>query len=191
MSKNKRVLNEQQKILLSKKMSYALRHRPDKFGLKLDEFGRVNILVFSEAISEIPENVIDIVNNDKKRRFIISDDDKIFAAQGHSIDVVPDVKKIDVKDLKGQGFAYHGTFIENKKRIFQEGLLKKNRNFVHLTLDKNIAIENGKRWSKNGDEYCLIVVDVLSMIKDKKEVFIAKNEVILTEYVDPKYIKEI
>ena len=36
---------------LSKKMSYALRHNPDKYGIELDEYGYTDLARFIKALN--------------------------------------------------------------------------------------------------------------------------------------------
>ena len=57
----------------SKKISYALRHAPDKFGLDMKEDGFVLLADLCDKLDIPLDDVRNIVDNDNKQRFIISD----------------------------------------------------------------------------------------------------------------------
>ena len=76
---------------LSKRMAYILRHKPDEFGVKLDQGGWIEIDELLNAMTDNghPTTRADIdvmMSAASKRRYEIADT-RIRAAQGHSIGV--------------------------------------------------------------------------------------------------------
>ena len=45
--------NDKKIKYISKKMSYALRHNPDKYGIKLDEYGYTDLDHFINALNRV------------------------------------------------------------------------------------------------------------------------------------------
>lgn len=109
------------KVKISKFMSYILRHNPEKFGLKLDEQGFVEVDKFVSSVREkIPsltkETIIEIIDSSPKRRFEIIGD-KIRATYGHSIAV-----NLNLPEVEPPEVLYHGTPRNSLPGILKEGL---------------------------------------------------------------------
>ena len=127
-------------------MSYILRHHPEKFNLKINPDGTINIKKFiaslkSKFSSITREEVLDVVKNDSKNRFSIIDKKYIRANYGHSIEGI----NPDYKEVKPPKCLFHGTAKRNLPSIKKKGLLPKNRNFVHLSKSRKEAEKVGKR----------------------------------------------
>ncbi len=79
-------------VFISKKMSHCLRHNPGKYGLKLDEYGFVDLQDFLDAMNRMHHfqpkltemKIREIMHNSDKERFEIKNG-KICALYGHSI----------------------------------------------------------------------------------------------------------
>ena len=69
----------------------------------------------------------------------------------------------------------------------KNGLIKKERQYVHLSKDIETASIVGKR---HGD-LVILEVDSESMFKDGIKFYLSKNNVWLCDYVKVEYIKEI
>lgn len=69
----------------------------------------------------------------------------------------------------------------------KNGLIKKERNYVHLSEDIETASIVGKR---HGD-LVILEVDSESMFNDGIKFYLSKNNVWLCDYVKVEYIKEI
>ena len=131
---------------LSKLMSYILRHRPDEFGLVLDEEGFVSIKELHQAIIEDnnwsfvrKSHIMDVVNFSDRQRFEIKDG-KIRATYGHSIPV-----KLNYEPVTPPKILYHATARKSYPYILEKGLLPMGRQYVHLTVNKELALRIGKR----------------------------------------------
>lgn len=78
-----------------------------------------------------------------KVRFEIKDD-KIRVMYGHSSSFIP-FTKIQKIASKPPHSLYHGTSQFVVKNIMSEGFRLMNRHYVHLSTDKNTALQVGKR----------------------------------------------
>lgn len=133
---------------LSKEISYALRHAPWEYELELDAEGFVPIeqLLFALNESEKYERNIDLTDlehiikiSEKKRHEIVGD--KIRALYGHSVPQM--IKKI--AGTPPPAILYHGTTHKALKSILNEGLKPMRRQYVHLSIDTDMATQVGKR----------------------------------------------
>lgn len=172
----------------SKFLSLILRHKPDLINLTMDSNGWVDV---DELIDKAGKNgnfytIEDlkyIVENNNKKRFSFNEDfTKIRANQGHSIDVDVELELVNIPE-SGM-LLFHGTALENIESIKSVGLKPMNRKHVHLTNDKNTAINVGSRHSKN---ICLLEI----LISSEDSVYLSKNGVYLMDQVPPNKIKNI
>ena len=69
----------------------------------------------------------------------------------------------------------------------KNGLIKKERQYIHLSKDRETASIVGKR---HGD-LVILEVDSESMFNDGIKFYLSKNNVWLCNYVPKKYIKEL
>ncbi len=170
---------------ISKRLSYVLRHAPEKANLTLDIGGWVQISDLLKGLKEsggaISRDQLDYVvaNNDKKR-FTISDDGlKIRAAQGHSVKIVNDLMPITPPEK-----LYHGTATRFLDKILADGLKPMSRQHVHLSADIETAVKVGQRHGKP------IILNIASaqMAADGHKFYQADNGVWLTGAVPPQYL---
>lgn len=173
---------------ISKFLSYVLRHQPEAIGLSLDKEGWAVIsdLILCSVKEDytLDNNLIrNIVDSSDKKRFTISDDGlRIRAAQGHSTQQV----NIDYKEKIPPCFLYHGTAIRFISAIREQGLLPLSRKYVHLSFDKNTAIQVGQRYGKP----VLLKIKALYMYEQGFKFYQADNGVWLTEQVPYQFIQE-
>lgn len=163
----------------SKQLAYILRHRPEKFNIKLTKEGWANIPDILIAINISKLELVDLVNNDNKQRYAIKGN-QIRANQGHSIPV-----KLNFKIDNNISKLYHGTAISNKTKILKQGLKPMNRNFVHLSKDIETANIVGKRHGKP----IIFEIDAQTMIKKGFNFKISENKVyLIEEHIPSKYL---
>lgn len=169
-----------------KYIALLLRHRPERENLNMDEYGYVSVDQLLKKLN-ISKDILDnIVKTNNKKRFSYNEDQtKIRANQGHSINVIIDFEKVNNPPT----FLYHGTSIKNKESILKNGLLKMNRQHVHLTDNKDTAKNVGMRYAKLLCNLVIFKIDTESFVKDGNELFKSKNGVYLTDHVPSKYIK--
>ena len=134
------------RVGLSKLMSLILRHEPDKFGVVLDAEGYTPLAELLDAlrrghpdVTEADVREVVATVEPLKQRFSIVDDE-IRANYGHSLDgkihhvpgVPPDV-------------LFHGTAEKAVEAILLTGLRPMGRQYVHLTVDRALALKVGGR----------------------------------------------
>lgn len=169
-------------------IAYILRHNPSAAGIALDERGwaRVDELIAGVRGSgyEIDLQILEhIVATDNKSRFSFNDDKSLIRAnQGHSIPV-----EVEMEEGTPPDTLFHGTAEKYLEKIKQEGIVKKTRNFVHLSKDEETAVKVGARHGKP----VVLVIDSKRMASDGCRFLLSLNGVWQTEYVAFKYVKEI
>ena len=172
---------------ISKTVSYALRHKPEEFNLKLDKEGWVDFDVFCKALAEHkPATYVDketiekIIAESEKKRFELVDG-KIRATYGHSIST-----KIEFKESIPPNILFHGTSHKAYDLICKEGLKPMNRQYVHLSVDAATARKVGSRHDRNP---VILVIDSPKMYSDGFKFFHSANDgTWMCESVPAKYI---
>ena len=169
----------------SKYLALLLRHKPELAHLSLSEDGWVVVNELLDNTDFTLDELKEIIKSDQKGRYSFNDDfSKIRANQGHSTNV-----KMNFKEFIPSTYLYHGTAFKFLDSILKSGLDKRNRQFVHLSQDVNTAINVGKRHGSP----VILKIDAVKMYNDGIKFFISENNVVLTDYVNPKYfsIEEI
>lgn len=179
-------MNEKEIKKISKFLSLVLRHNPDKIGLVLDENAWANT---EELIEKCNKNSIKfsfedlevVVETNNKNRFSFNENKtKIRANQGHSL------KNIDLEfeAIEPPKFLYHGTVDRFIVSIKENGLQKMSRQHVHLSKDKETAINVGSRRGKA----IILSVSALEMHQAGFEFYCSENGVWLTDNVPSEFI---
>lgn len=131
---------------ISKKMSHALRHKPELYGLKLDRQGWCGIdeliASFNKRGAALNRETLEIVveQNDKHRFAISEDGRRIRANQGHSINI-----DLGYEPVAPPEYLFHGTAEKNIASIREKGLHRGKRHHVHLSPDRETARQVGGR----------------------------------------------
>jgi putative RNA 2'-phosphotransferase len=161
----------------SKFISLILRHSPTKFGIVLDEEGFCPIsdliMVFQNHSSfqwVRREDIQQIVDECPKQRFEIVND-KIRARYGHSFLKIAYIPKQPPRSL------LHGTHQAAIPFILKQGILKMNRQYVHLSESEEFARLSGQRRGK------LVILKVNTELaqQDGIQFYYAGNEVWLRD----------
>lgn len=169
---------------ISKKMSYILRHAPESVGLKMESDGSVDLDELAKSLSITVDAVRGIVSSDSKSRYVISGK-RIWAAQGHSIDVEVPLER--VQELTESGLLFHGTQIHNLDSIRVGGIISNSRKWVHLSGNVGTAREVADR--RKGVS-TVVTIDAAAMLANGVEIFKSSNGVYLVHEVRPRYIVE-
>jgi putative RNA 2'-phosphotransferase len=150
-------MDRKQATRLSKFLSLVLRHRPDEYGLQMDDQGFVefesliDVIVAEDIAAETAEDdVREIVEGSDRRRFEISDG-RIRALYGHSSRV-----HLDYPEDDPPAELYHGTSPQVARRILSEGMRPAGRAYVHLSSTPEEAEAVGRR---NADDPVIVKVD--------------------------------
>jgi len=166
-------------------MSLVLRHHPQKIGITLDENGWADTALLISGLCRNGHNVSlvdlkEVVADNDKQRFKFNDDySKIRANQGHSVAV-----NVEMKEIQPPNVLYHGTATRFWESIKNEGLTARNRLHVHLSADKETAVNVGKRHGKP----IVLIINATQMYKDGFTFYLSENNVWLINTVPPKYI---
>jgi putative RNA 2'-phosphotransferase len=171
-------------VKLSKRMSKALRHAPDRIGLVPDGAGWVPVAELLAALRiERPELDAVVAGNDKQRFAVERGADgveRIRASQGHTIPVELGLPLADPPPL-----LYHGTTESALESIRTSGLNRGSRHHVHLSTDEDTARRVGAR---RGGAVVIVVVDAGAMARDGYLFHRSANGVWLTDEVPPEYL---
>ena len=178
-------MNETDKKRIGKFLSLVLRHSPQTIGIELDEQGWANVKELIEKCKKhryhfSMEDLIEIVEtNDKKRYSFNEKRNRIRANQGHSIDI-----NLALQPVEPPEFLYHGTASRFVPSIMEDGIVKQSRQHVHLSKDRDTALNVGSRHGKP------VVLTIMSgkMHEAGIEFYCSDNGVWLTDYVDVQYI---
>jgi putative RNA 2'-phosphotransferase len=170
---------------IGKFLALVLRHKPGVISLELDREGWVEVepLITNcrkKGIDLDRETLNRIVATDEKGRYQFSPEgDKIRACQGHSLPV-----DLGLKPVSPPKYLYHGTTEKALPSILKRGLVKGNREYVHLSQDRKTAEIVGKRRGPG------LVLKILSgeMGKAGYQFYLAENGVWLTDQVPPEFI---
>lgn len=176
---------ESKKKKISKFLSYILRHHPELIDLNLDEKGWANV---NEIIAKSAndnqgftfEELNEIVETNDKKRFVFNEDKtRIRANQGHSIGI-----DLNLKPQQPPELLYHGSAQANVDSILKNGIEKRSRQHVHLSLDIETATKVGMRHGKP----IILTISTGKMFEDGILFYLSENNVWLTDFVNPCYI---
>jgi len=174
--------------MLSKLMSYILRHNPSSINLTLDDEGWASLKDLVRNIKQFwpwkdlyqwvaEEHIKAIVLLDPKGRFEIRDNQYIRAAYGHSKSLEIKIKyRLDT----GSKALYHGTIKERLGNILKLGLRPMERAFVHLSISVKDAYRTALR---HGKEPVILRIDCECLRKKGINIYIASKYVRLAKYV--------
>jgi putative RNA 2'-phosphotransferase len=170
-----------QVIALSKLMTYILRHRPDEFGLVLDQDGFVPLKELQQAISEEEgwsyvrtSHITEVAYSSDREHFEITDDRIRYA-----------LHTICYKAALPPPTLYHGTRRRAYPHILQRGLDPGEKKFVTLTAEPQLAMRIGRR----RDPDPILMEIQAQRAGDVGITFYHANPLIyLTEYIPPAYL---
>lgn len=181
-------MKEEDRLQLSKEISYALRHVPWEYGLEVDEEGWVEV---GQLLSSLRENehwkdiqekdVHEMIRLSEKKRHEIKNG-KIRAFYGHTIPM-----RIRKDEERPPQYLYHGTTRKALQSIWVKGIIPCARQYVHLSKDIEIAKDVGKRRT---DSPVLLKVEAEKAFKDGIPFYRGNENVWLADWIPPGYIKE-
>lgn len=173
---------------LSKTVSMALRHVPEKFGLTLSQEGWVQINDLIESLGNFEKKWVGVTKDDLlqmdaqsgKKRFEI-EGDNIRVLYGHSTKET----QISYDAIEPPEILYHGTSAEAAELIFAGGLKPMGRQYVHLSDKIETATIVGKRKEK---QPVLLIVTAKQAFADGIKFFHGNDNTWLAEPIAAKYI---
>lgn len=175
---------------ISKKMSYALRHNPKKYGISRNEYGYTDLDDFIAAMNRVhhfspaltKETIDEVIARSNKKRFAIRGN-KICALYGHSIPGI-----IKHQAAVPPAILFHGTARRFMPSIDKLGLLPMQRQFVHLSTDVATARAVGMRHDSHP---VILQVDTVAARKAGIEFYIGNDQVWLCDELPSRFFKEI
>jgi len=171
------------RVIVSKYISYLLRHNPENLETNHEGFVDLDELVSKVRMRypQVDRNFLKkMVNESERKRFEIIDN-KIRALYGHTIDV-----KVRFREDKQIRQLYHGTTVQASREILKKGLKPMRRRWVHLSPTEEIAREVGKRRTNNP---MVLVIDTFEARNQGVRFYQATDKVYVCKYVPAKYIK--
>lgn len=125
-----------------------MRNKPETIGITLNEHGWANVEELIVGVNKkypIDMQILEkIVDEDDKNRYSFNEDKTMIRTnQGHSISVDVELKKLNPPDI-----LYHGTGEKYVESMEKQGIVRKNRLYVHLSNDIETAEKVGKRHGK-------------------------------------------
>lgn len=184
------IMSERSRKFISKKMSYALRHNPDKYQIQLDEYGYTDLDTFIRALNRVHHfqpaltraAIKDVIDHSVKQRFAIRNN-QIAALYGHSIPGI-----IKHRPATPPAILYHGTARRFLPSIEKLGLLPMQRQFIHLSTDRATAIQVGRR---HDHQPVILQVDTRAAAAAGITFYIGNDQVWLCDELPPHFFKII
>lgn len=173
-------------VRISKLLSLGLRHDPAALGLTLDARGWASVGdvlagLAARGLAITADELEDIVRASDKQRFALSPDGAcIRANQGHSIAVDLELPRREPPEV-----LFHGTVRRFLDSIRSEGLLRRARTHVHLSVDTATAETVARR---RAGPIVILEVRARAMHEAGYAFFLSENGVWLTERVPPEYL---
>ena len=170
---------------IGKFICLILRHKPNSIGISLDENGWANTQELLNGLNSAGnkinmEQLIHIVDTDNKHRFSFNENkSKIRANQGHSLPI-----NLGLVETVPPAILYHGTSVKFIDSIKLNGILKKSRQYIHLSSNKETAISVGSRHGKP----IVLEINAMQMFLDGYKFYLSENLVWLTDNVPYQYI---
>ena len=164
-----------------------LRHRPDQYGVALDESGWVPIDAVIAALARHSAHWSDLRPADirammaaaEKQRFEIAGG-RIRAVYGHSV-----AGRIAHQPAVPPALLYHGTTRSALKSIRQDALRPMRRQFVHLSPDTETATRVARRRTKDP---VIVVIDAERAHADGVVFYATNDQVWLVETIPAEYL---
>lgn len=187
-SEGKFLMDEGELDHLGRTLAGVLRHFPDKFKLKVDEHGWVNVKDFVRAMQSKekhmywlrPYHINAIIETDPKGRYQIKNE-MMRATYGHSFEVDLDLPTIDIPPQ-----LYYPTTEEEVEILLETGLKPADRKWVHLSLTWEAAHEAG---SHRTESPIILEIDSEGAVDDGGiKIMKAGTTVFITTEVPPEYL---
>ena len=164
---------------LSKHLSRILRHEPEIIGITIEYHGAwANVKELIDGINAEGKFHIDmktlkeVVATDEKQRYSFNQNQSIDVDLGLEPTIPPEI-------------LYHGTITDFVNSIAEKGLLRGERQYVHLSKDEQTAVIVGNRRHKST---YLFRVRAGEMHRQGYAFYLSDNGVWLTDHVPPEFL---
>lgn len=182
------LMNEHELNRIGRIMAGVLRHFPEKFGVRMDEHGWVDV---QELVGQIrrqkeklhwlrPHHIEAIALTDPKGRYQ-HDKDRIRATYGHSMRVDLDLPTEGVPDT-----LFYPVTEEELDVVLERGLTPSGRQMVHLSGTYENALEAGSRRSENP---IVLEVDARAAVGEGVVIKRAGKQVFICDDVPSRFLR--
>lgn len=173
---------------LSKAVSHALRHEPWLYELELDDEGWVTIEDLLSALQgQRPEwkhlnqaDIVQMIKTSSKQRHEM-EGERIRALYGHSLP-----GKLKKKKAAPPEQLFHGTVSSIVSHIMETGLLPMGRQYVHLSVNVDIARQVGRRKAKKP---VILIISAHEAHTKGVNFYVGNDAVWLADEVPPEFIR--
>jgi len=192
------ICNEEKKFLMSDRelehvartMAGVLRHFPERFNLKMDRHGWVDVREFIKAMVERQpryhwlrvHHIVALIETDPKGRYQISNG-KMRATYGHSFEIELDLPTDNIPPR-----LYYPATAEEVAILLENGIKPADRRMVHLSKTAADAYSAGRVRTEKPE---LLEVAADEMVKERFVIQRAGRTVFITKEVPPKYIRKM
>ena len=184
------LMNTEELDRLSRTMAGVLRHFPDRFDLKMDRQGFVDLRTFVNALQRKqhryhwlrPHHIVAIIETDNKGRYEYRDG-MIRATYAHSFEVELDHPAGIAPDT-----LYYPTTAEEVDIVLEVGLKPSDRKMVHLSRGIGDAVNAGR---VRTDMPIILEVDSKGATEDGILIQKAGKTVYLATDIPHKYLKRL
>lgn len=175
---------------LSKRVSHALRHKPQAYHIELDHEGWTSIESLLASLrtknrewKNLTKTDLEemIFNTDKLRHEISGD--RIRCLYGHSLK-----DRIEKVPVTPPEFLFHGTSPASIESILENGLLPMNRQYVHLSEDIETARIVGSRKDRNPS---ILKIAARNANKGEIHFYHGSEKIWLADKIPPEFIKMV
>jgi putative RNA 2'-phosphotransferase len=175
---------------IGRMMALILRHQPERFGVKMDGRGWVDLDEFTEAIRRARgnyarwlrrEHIEAVVETDEKGRYQI-DGGMVRATYAHSVNVnLDDLPEAVVETL------YFPVSEEELDIVLESGLRPSDRNKIHLSASPDKAYSAGR---VHVADPIILQIDVKKASEAGNFIFRAGKSVYITDAVEPEHLSK-
>lgn len=173
-------------IGLSKVLAHALRHAPWIYELELDQSGWTDVTAVLDALSSRRrwadvglDDLAYVIEHQNKERYQL-DGMRIRALYGHSLQA-----KIIKESATPPTILYHGTSPHAAEIILEQGLKPMRRQYVHLSVDTDTAVDVGQR---KAEVPVLLYIDTDTAVQNGCSFYKGNELVWLADSIPPAYI---
>lgn len=171
---------------VSKALSHALRHAPERYDLALDDNGWAPVEAVVEALRRVrrwpaltADDVAHVVATNSKNRFELSDG-RVRARYGHSIP-----ERIALERRRPPAELFHGTTRDTAELILTAGLLPMSRQYVHMSIDTETAQTVGAR---KGSDVVILTVAAARAADAGVAFYLGNDATWLADSVPPEFL---
>ena len=172
---------------LSRLLALVLRHRAYQFDLRLDDEGFADFDELMEVIEEqrnltwvTRDDIQQLLDAQDRKRFELTDDNRIRATYGHSFR-----KPIRYKSITPPELLYIGMSQGQATEARTAGIKPTGRQYVHLSADKDAALELAKLHDPNST---LVTVQAKSASENGIQFHEPAEGLYLTARVPAEYV---